>query len=276
MTNSVTLAGYTITFVDAVCNSDNTQTWKYSISITTTSPPGQEISDWVLQLCSNPVQKVVNFSAPAGITAETETFRSCLSNSSPPPPITTFNGIKYDGVNNNNVTGTYTFTINGCFQKTDVNIAVKTGGGDPSSATCFLGVITGPSCTPIIQPTTPAPTSAPCQCCSGTPTPVNFEHCELEKTVDVSATVNCVGRVLDVDVTLKNVCPNKLVNIGVLVFDENNKLITFKVCKFSTDSTPGTCIPSVNAGKFCFVFDDDSCPSTRTLTVRVVSNYVEI
>ncbi|MDW8801306.1 hypothetical protein P8V03_09080 [Clostridium sp. A1-XYC3] len=345
MANSVTLAGYTITFIDAVCNSNNTQTWRYAVSITTTSPPGGEISNWVLQLCSNPVQDVVSFSAPAGITAETGTFRSCLSNTVPPPPITTFNGIKYNGVNNNNVTGIYTFTINGCFQQADVNVAVKTGGGDPSPETCFIGVITGPSCT-LITPTTAAPTTAapttaapttaapttaapttaapttaapttaapttaapttaapttaapttaapttaapttaapttaaptptPCPCCFVNQKSVVYADCELEKSEAFdNITLNCTGRFLDVNVTLVNVCPNKHVSIGVLVYDDQKRLISIKVCRLFTGDGPN-CIPSLNAGKFCFVFDDDPCPPPRTFTVRIVANYLEL
>ncbi|MCT8977279.1 hypothetical protein N4T77_11755 [Clostridium sp. CX1] len=334
MANSVTLAGYTITFIDAVCNSNNTQTWRYAVSITTTSPPGGEISDWVLQLCSDPVQEVINFSAPDDITAETGTFRSCLSNSAPPPPITTFNGIKYDGVNNNNVTGIYTFTIRGCFQQTDVNVAVKTGGGDPSPETCFIGVITGPSCTAVTPttaapttaapttaapttaapttaapttaapttaapttaapttaapttaapttaapttaaPTTAAPTPTPCPCCFVDQRAVVYARCELEKseTFD-NITLDCTGRFLDVNVTLRNVCPNKLVSVGVLVYDAQNRLISIKACRLFTGDGPN-CIPSLNAGRFCFVFGDESCPPPRTFTVRIVANYLE-
>lgn len=124
------------------------------------------------------------------------------------------------------------------------------------------------------EPTTPRPTTAaPCACCFTTEVPVNYERCQLTADRTIETTVNCVGRFLDVNVTLRNVCPNKFVNVGVLVY-EGTRLVTFKVCRFFTNG--GTdCIPSVNAGRFCFVFDEPSCPPARTFTVRVVANYVK-
>ena len=125
------------------------------------------------------------------------------------------------------------------------------------------------------KPTTPAPTPTPCPCCFATQAPVNFEKCQLTANETITTTITCVGRFLDIDVILKNVCPNKVIDIGVLVF-ENDKLITFKVCTFFTDSSGDACIASVNAGKFCFVFEEPTaCPPARTFTVKVVANYIE-
>lgn len=116
---------------------------------------------------------------------------------------------------------------------------------------------------------------APCQCCFVDEKPVVYAKCELEKSESFNdITVNCTGRFLDVNVTLTGVCPNKLVNVGVLVY-ENDNLLSLKVCKLTTDNVEEGCISSQNAGTFCFVFDDDSCPPERTLTVRVVANYLE-
>lgn len=133
---------YRIDFISAVCNPDGTQTWTYQFSVIGTSSPGQEISDWVIELCYNPEQpqQVISSNPTA---SDIGSFRSCLSNSTPPP--TNFNGIKWN-VNNQTAAGTYTFTLNHCYQQTDVNVSIKTGGGQPSPSTCLFGTITGPSC----------------------------------------------------------------------------------------------------------------------------------
>lgn len=125
------------------------------------------------------------------------------------------------------------------------------------------------------KPTTPAPTTSPCSCCFADEKPVNYSNCELTKTEHLNnITLDCTGRLLDVNVTLTNVCPNKFANVAVLVF-EGAKLLSIKVRRLFTGN--GTaCIPSLNAGKFCFVFDDDPCPQARTFTVRIVANYIEI
>ncbi|MDW8801307.1 hypothetical protein P8V03_09085 [Clostridium sp. A1-XYC3] len=124
-------------------------------------------------------------------------------------------------------------------------------------------------------PSTAAPTPTPCPCCFVDEKAVVYARCELEKseTFD-NITLNCTGRFLDVNVTLRNLCPNKQVSIGVLVYDDQKRLISIKVCRLFTGDGPN-CIPSLNSGKFCFVFDDDPCPPARTLTVRVVANYLE-
>lgn len=124
-------------------------------------------------------------------------------------------------------------------------------------------------------PTTAVPTPTPCPCCFSTERRVDYNKCELVAEENIETTVNCVGRFLDVAVTLRNVCPNKLVAIGVLVYDEQNRLLSFKVCRLFTGNGPN-CIPSLSAGRFCFVFDENySCPGPRTFTVRIVSNYLE-
>ncbi|MDW8801308.1 hypothetical protein P8V03_09090 [Clostridium sp. A1-XYC3] len=125
-----------------------------------------------------------------------------------------------------------------------------------------------------VRPTTAAPTQAPCTCCSAEQRPITYDKCELEKTETFNnVTLDCTGRLLDVNVTLRNVCPNKRIAVAVLVY-EGSTLLSLKVCRlFSGDGS--NCIPTLNAGRFCFVFDDDPCPPARTLTVRIVANYLE-
>ncbi|MCT4508374.1 MAG: hypothetical protein N4A48_06365 [Tepidibacter sp.] len=157
MANSVTLppvppatGGYTIAFISAVCNPDGTQTWTYETSITGVPPTsGSEISNFVFRLCSDPRHEVISYSQPDGVgPVETGSFISCFD-FPPGPPDPTINAIKWDGVNNNNFSGTYTFTLSDCFEQTDISVAVKTGGGSASPTTCLYGLITGPSCLPL-------------------------------------------------------------------------------------------------------------------------------
>ena len=135
MPNPVTLAGYTITFLGAVCN-NGTQTWRYAVSFPPNQPPTPEISDWALALCNDPRHQVDpdNATGPAGSVIVVGAGQPCL----PAEPWT----IKWESLSNDNVTSTnYTFIIeNGCFQTTEVPVAVKAG------PDCDIGTIPGPSC----------------------------------------------------------------------------------------------------------------------------------
>lgn len=154
MAASVTLAShYQIDFVSKSCDtSTEEQTWTYRVTLIGVTPQGGEISDWALKLCPSPRQTVVDYTVPTeGINVSTGSFISCFD-FPPGPPDTTLNSIKWDGVNNNNVSGLYTFTLSGCFDETDISVSLKTGGGPASDTTCFFGLITGPSCAVLVPP----------------------------------------------------------------------------------------------------------------------------
>lgn len=126
-------------------------------------------------------------------------------------------------------------------------------------------------CPPL--PPKPPHNASSCSCCFSDNIDVTYSKCQLSKTETKEITLDCTGRLLEVNVILKNICPNKFVSVGVLVY-ENNKLLSLKVRKLSTDDDRN-CIKSLNAGKFCFVFDDSPCPASRTFTVKIVANYIE-
>lgn len=129
-----------------------------------------------------------------------------------------------------------------------------------------------PPCHP--HHTTPIPRISPCSCCFVDKKNVHYSKCELTKTESFNnITLDCTGRLLEVGVTLKKVCPNKFVNVAVAVY-EDTKLLSIKIRKLFTDNG-SNCIPILNAGKFCFVFDDVPCPPARTFTVKIVANYIE-
>ena len=146
MPNPVTLNGYTITFLGAACT-NGTQIWRYSVTFPEDQPPSPEISNWALALCNDPRHQVdpEKATGPLGSTVVVDMGQPCLVDE----PWT----IKWEDINNENVsTAIYTFIIeNGCFQTTEVPVAVKAGGG-PDQAGCDIDTIPGPSCLRI--PTT--------------------------------------------------------------------------------------------------------------------------
>lgn len=126
-------------------------------------------------------------------------------------------------------------------------------------------------CPPPPQP----PNTQPYSCYDVAHKDVHYETCDLIKTTEFNdVTLNCIGRLLEVNVKLKNVCPDKQVSVGVLVY-ENTKLLSLKVCKVSTHGK--NCISELDAGKFCFVFNDSSltCPPARTFTVKIIAHYLK-
>jgi len=84
---------------------------------------------------------------------------------------------------------------------------------------------------------------------------------------------NFDGRLLSLNLKLKNVRPNKLVVLGVLVY-ENNKLYTFKVKKLSTLGLSYNKCKNIDAGKLDFLFYDDKPFSQKNLKVKFIYNYV--
>lgn len=83
----------------------------------------------------------------------------------------------------------------------------------------------------------------------------------------------CDSRLLSLNVKLKNVRPNKLVVLGVLVY-ENNRLYTFKAKKFSTLGLSYNKCKNIDAGKFSFLFYDKRPFAHKNLKVKFIYNYV--
>lgn len=134
MRNIITLAGYTLNFISAICNPDDTQTWTYSIS--KLNNPLPEINYWLLKLYAHPPHIINISTGPTTVEikhgqAEFTTIPTIIS---------------WNNLNNENVDGTYTFTIKGCFQKTEVPVIIKTN-------EYHYGTITGPSGKKIIKET---------------------------------------------------------------------------------------------------------------------------
>lgn len=137
MADSVSLAGITISLVDGypIC-SNNIQTWRYSVAFVS-GPPTPGISNFAFALC-NPEHNVVDFSPEEGAEYDENNAQPCLRNQ-----FGTTRQMKWNR-SNNNVVGEYEFSLAGCFESCDINVAVHTG-----LNLCHFGVITGPCCTPL-------------------------------------------------------------------------------------------------------------------------------
>jgi len=120
-------------------NGEFFQTWSYLVTLIGETPPGEEISNWALELCAP--EHVVVSSDPEGEVSD-----------NPEPCLELVEGverqIKWDGLNDEFIGEgrIFTFTLEGCFEPAQVFVAVKTGGEPVISQGCKVGTITGPSC----------------------------------------------------------------------------------------------------------------------------------
>ncbi|NLT95275.1 MAG: hypothetical protein GXW85_07010 [Clostridia bacterium] len=127
MNNTVNLGGYKISFIGTMANIDS-ETWIYKL--TKEDTPDPPISNWGIELCSDPLHKVISATGPtiAGLGTDR--------------PLLPFegNGVIWGNLNNDNVDGIYTFTLKGKHQKALKKVVLHTG------EFCHTAFITGPSC----------------------------------------------------------------------------------------------------------------------------------
>ena len=127
MDNTINLGGYNISFMGTMANGDS-ETWIYKV--TKNDTPNPPISKWGIELCFNPLHKVLSVTGPT---------IARLGSSWPYLPFEG-NGVIWENLNNENVSGIYTFTLKGKHQKAPKQVAVYTG------ELCHTDFITGPSC----------------------------------------------------------------------------------------------------------------------------------
>jgi len=127
MENTVTLGGYIITFMGSISNND-TQTWIYKV--TKNNTPNPPIINWGIELCFYPKHKVISATGPT--TARVGKGQPCLPFAA--------NAVIWENLNNDNVDGIYTFTLEGNYQEIQKQAAVYTGNF------CHKAFITGPAC----------------------------------------------------------------------------------------------------------------------------------
>lgn len=158
MPNPLTLpSGYTFEFLSAPCFIDPVlgvlQTFTYRLTVPEETIPACEISDFAIELCDNhtvvmtpPFQPTTPNNTPVGVDTNLP-LQPCMSELDP----TAQAQIKFDGLNNQNAGGLYTFTLMGCFPIVDVTLALKVGNACPLGA-CQGGLIPGPDCKEIPPP----------------------------------------------------------------------------------------------------------------------------
>lgn len=118
-------------------------------------------------------------------------------------------------------------------------------------------------------------TLAPSNCCCNETKDANFLKCEISHNTDMDVNLNCLGRLLRVNVKINNVCPNKKIAIGVLVL-EGNKLAGFRAKEIYTGNWfCGEC-KCINGGEFCFVFEENNLCSSRHFKVRIIAHYTNL
>lgn len=110
------------------------------------------------------------------------------------------------------------------------------------------------------------------ECCCNEIKDVCFSDCEVIKKECMEVCPKCNGRLLNLQVKLKNICPNRLIVVGVLIY-ENNKLYAFKVKKLHTGFFNCNC-KDFNAGEFCFIFKENDLCENRRFTAKVIHHYV--
>lgn len=127
MPDIVNLGGYTITFLGTQCI-DELETWTYSIK--KIGEPQPEIISWTLELCFNPLHNVLSSEGPGVVI---------IGQGKPCIPMVG-RTIKWEQLNNDNVEGIYTFILEGCYQKSQKQVAIYAG------PFCHRALITGPGC----------------------------------------------------------------------------------------------------------------------------------
>ena len=104
---------------------------------------------------------------------------------------------------------------------------------------------------------------------------IKIDACKISDNKDIEAELDCQGRLLTIKVTLKNVCPNKKIAVGVLLL-EGNTVKGFKAKEIVTPSLLNSreCnhCDSVVVCKFCFVLPGSLC-CPITLTPKVIAHY---
>ena len=113
-------------------------------------------------------------------------------------------------------------------------------------------------------------------CCGNlTKNSIKIDACKIWDNKDIHAELECQGRLLTIKVTLKNVCPNKKIAVGVLLL-EGNTVKGFKAKEIVTPSLLNgrECnhCDSVVICKFYFVLPGSLC-CPITLTPKIIAHY---
>lgn len=109
---------------------------------------------------------------------------------------------------------------------------------------------------------------------------VKFGECQCLAKKKIKTFISDTGRLLIVNVKLCNVLRNKVIAVGVLVFEDGN-LKGFKARKiytgdkFYNDNKVHPRCNDISGGRFLFVIPEDNICSEKKIDVKVISHYTD-
>lgn len=112
-----------------------------------------------------------------------------------------------------------------------------------------------------------------------------FERCENNKNVVLdSQNLSSVGRFLTLTTTLKNVCPNKQIAIGIKLYETTNGSKIIKGHKSFAVAHNESCRADITLSNIHFVLpeeiaeteDKSNICSRRTFDIETTSHYVDL
>ncbi|WP_051623580.1 hypothetical protein [Clostridium hydrogeniformans] len=111
------------------------------------------------------------------------------------------------------------------------------------------------------------------ECCYDVTKEINFPPCKMIKNEFLDVQPSCDGRLLIIKVNLKNICPNKKIAVGVLIY-KDNRVYAFRAKKIDTGNCSQCICKNFNAGEFCFVFTEDNLCEYRKIKIKVIVHYI--
>lgn len=110
-------------------------------------------------------------------------------------------------------------------------------------------------------------------CCKYTEKDITVSPCQSIEQDCIDVYPDCEGRLLVLHVNLKNICPNRIIIVGVLIY-ENGRLYAIKAKKVRTGSSFHQSLENFDAGEFCFLFQEEHPYKQHTFKTKVISHYV--
>ncbi|WLF68334.1 hypothetical protein Q6375_10070 [Clostridium septicum] len=106
---------------------------------------------------------------------------------------------------------------------------------------------------------------------------ISFKCCDIKERKNINVNIACTGRILNLNVFLKDVCVKNTVAVGILVCDkESDKIIGFKVKKVFIKPENNECCRDFFIGKFTFIIPEEDLCDNRLLKVKVLAQYTDI
>ena len=114
---------------------------------------------------------------------------------------------------------------------------------------------------------------------------INFERCNNNKNVVLDAqNLSSVGRFLTVSTTIKNVCPNKQIAVGLHLYETTGGSKIIKGHKMFAIQHNNNCCSDITLSNIHFVLpeeiaetnDTSNICSRRTFSLETTSHYVDL